>query len=87
MNFASKAIRTQVRLFLPGSEQAFRVASGVMVDLLDAMPILLSPDVQHEVLQSRELCSISKVLRLALSVVERGQAWPKAVADGARHPV
>ena len=68
---------TQVRLLLPGSELAFRVASGVMVDLLDAMPILLSPDVQHEVLQSRELCGISKVLRLALSVVERGQAWPK----------
>lgn len=78
---------TQVRLLLPGTELAFRVSSGVMVDLLDAISILLAPDMQNAVWDSRELHGIAKVVRLALSLVSRGQAWPKLsrIGTGSRH--
>ena len=78
---------TQVRLLLPGTELAFRTSSGVMVDLLDTMPILLSPELQSELSQSRELYGIAKVLRLGLALVTRGQAWPKLarIGNGSRY--
>jgi hypothetical protein len=68
---------TEARLLLPGTELAFRSANGVMVELIDALPILASPEVQSELSSSRELLVLSKLLRMALLVAERGQAWPK----------
>lgn len=72
---------TQARLPLPGTELAFRNASGVMVKLIDALPILASPTAQSELQDSRELQALSK-LQLALSLTERGQAWPKVTRLG-----
>ena len=73
---------TQARLLLPGTELAFRNASGVMVELIDALPILASPTAQSELQDSRELQALSKLLQLALSLTERGQAWPKVTRLG-----
>ncbi len=68
---------TQARLLLPGTELAFRHASGVMIELIDALPLLVGPDAEPALAGNRELTALSKLLRLALSVTERGQAWPK----------
>jgi len=68
---------TQARLLLPGTELAFRQASGVMIELIDALPLLVGPDAEPALAESRELSALSKLLRLALSLTERGQAWPK----------
>lgn len=74
---------TQARLLLPGNELAYRTASGVMVELLDALPILATTESDSERGESRELQALAKLLRIALSVAERGQAWPKVSRLGA----
>lgn len=78
---------TQARLLLPGNEQAYRTANGVMVELLDALPILAGAESDGELSKSRELQALAKLLRMALSATERAQAWPKIhrVGTGSRY--
>lgn len=65
---------TQAR-FVRGTEQVLHTEQGVLVDVLDFFPVLLSPTAQVEA--SSDLSKLSAILRLALSVVSAGQAWPK----------
>lgn len=79
----AQGLSTQARMLLPGTELAYRSASGVMVELIDVLPILADPASEPALAESRELTALSKLLRLALSVTERGQAWPKISRLGA----
>ena len=78
---------TQARLLLPGNELAYRNASGVMVELLDALPMLAGAASDGDWSESRELQALAKLLRMALSATERAQAWPKIsrIGTGSRY--
>mgnify|MGYP000488147379 CR=1 FL=1 len=55
----AQGLSTQARMLLPGTELAYRSASGVMVELIDVLPILADPASEPALAESRELTALS----------------------------
>lgn len=69
---------TAARVYMPGSEAAWRGARGLLIELLDALPVLASFEASgHPALDA--LCAVA---RLALRLVKKGRLVPRLRAIG-----
>lgn len=69
---------TQARVYMPGSEAAWRGTRGLLIELLDALPVLAS----FEACGHPALDALCAVARLALRLVQRGRLVPRLRAIG-----